>query len=262
MLEMWITFLVALVLCSVGFVMYVYFFSVGYGFAIAGIGISMLIMFRDSLSACTVIMCLLFVVYGVRLGGYLAYREMKNKAYKKLLKGESKQAVAVGLKVSLWLACAFLYMSMCSPVLFRFLSGEGNDFIAVIGILLMAAGIAIEMVADWQKSEAKKVNVSMFVTTGLYKFVRCPNYFGELVLWTGVFISCLNILQNPLQLIIAILGYIGIVYVMFSGARRLELRQDRNYGHLESYQKYVRTTPIIIPLVPLYSVTKYKWLIA
>ena len=71
MLEMWITFLVALVLCSVGFVMYVYFFSVGYGFAIAGIGISMLIMFRDSLSACTVIMCLLFVVYGVRLGDIL-----------------------------------------------------------------------------------------------------------------------------------------------------------------------------------------------
>lgn len=49
---------------------------------------------------------------------------------------------------------------------------------------------------------------------------------------------------------------------MFSGTRWLELRQDKNYGSDPEYQKYVRTVPIIIPFVPLYSVKKYKFLVA
>ena len=48
---------------------------------------------------------------------------------------------------------------------------------------------------------------------------------------------------------------------MFSGARRLELRQDRTYGNDNQYQKYSKSTPILIPFIPLYSVKKYKWLV-
>lgn len=60
----------------------------------------------------------------------------------------------------------------------------------------------------------------------------------------------------------AILGFVSIVWIMFSGARRLEMRQDRNYGADPEYQKYVRTVPILIPFVPLYSVKKCKFLVA
>lgn len=60
----------------------------------------------------------------------------------------------------------------------------------------------------------------------------------------------------------AILGFVGIVYVMFSGARRLEIRQDKCYGENEEYKKYIKNTPIIIPLLPLYSVKKYWWFVA
>ena len=48
---------------------------------------------------------------------------------------------------------------------------------------------------------------------------------------------------------------------MFSGARRLELRQDRTYGADPEYLSYVRSTPILLPFVPLYSVKKHKWLV-
>ena len=64
------------------------------------------------------------------------------------------------------------------------------------------------------------------------------------------------------QWALAIIGYLGIIYVMFSGARRLELRQNRNYGDDPVYQEYVKTVPIMIPFIPLYSVIKYKWLVA
>ena len=60
----------------------------------------------------------------------------------------------------------------------------------------------------------------------------------------------------------ALLGYVGIVFVMFSGARRLEIRQNKNYGDDPEYQAYVKCTPIMIPFVPLYSVEKYKFLVA
>ena len=64
------------------------------------------------------------------------------------------------------------------------------------------------------------------------------------------------------QWVMALIGYVGIVFVMFSGARRLEIRQNKNYGKDPEYQKYVKTVPILLPFVPLYSVEKYKWLVA
>ena len=60
----------------------------------------------------------------------------------------------------------------------------------------------------------------------------------------------------------AIFGLILIFFVMFSGARRLELRQNASYSNDPEYQKYVKTVPIILPFIPLYSVVKYKFLIA
>ena len=62
------------------------------------------------------------------------------------------------------------------------------------------------------------------------------------------------------QWIIVAIGYIGIIYVMFSGARRLELRQNEVYGNDPEYQKYAKNTPILIPFLPIYTLAKYKWL--
>ena len=50
------------------------------------------------------------------------------------------------------------------------------------------------------------------------------------------------------------------IAIMFSGARRLELRQMETYGQDTQFQAYVRKTPILLPIIPLYSVAKYKWL--
>ena len=124
----------------------------------------------------------------------------------------------------------------------------------------MAAGVVLESVADAQKKTAKKVNNHRFVDTGVYRLVRCPNYLGELVIWTGAFIVGFGGCLAVWQWVIAAIGYIGIVYVMFSGARRLELRQNLTYGNDPEYQAYIKKTPILLPFVPIYSVEKHKWL--
>ena len=77
-----------------------------------------------------------------------------------------------------------------------------------------------------------------------------------------VVIGGIGSLSGVGQWALAIVGYLGILYVMFSGARRLEIRQNRTYGADSEYQKYSTTVPILLPLIPLYSVEKHKWLVA
>ena len=260
----WMAFIVALVLSSIGFKKYVWFISIGYGFAVAGIGAALLVAARTHLSWGTIATCVLFIAYGLRLGGYLAYRELRSSTYNAKMKTEIKSGddMSMVAKCGIWVSAALLYAAETAPVNFRLAQGAGTDALLVIGLLISIAGLAIESLADVQKNAAKKVNPRRFVDTGLYRIVRCPNYFGEMLFWTGVFVGGLPIYHGAVQWIVVLLGYLGIIYVMFGGARRLELRQDRTYGKDPVYRKYVRTTPIMIPFVPLYSVKKYTWLVA
>ena len=259
-----IVLLTGLIFSACGFYMYIYFFSLGYGFSIAAIGAVMLFIFRGSLTWGTGLQCLLFMVYGIRLGGYLLIREIKSPAYKEVLNPELTRSRQMGMvpKVSIWISCALLYTLEVSPVFFRLKNGDGTSGTVIAGLIIMALGICLEMAADLQKSAAKKKDPYRFVDTGLYRIVRCPNYLGELFLWLGVLISGIGSLHGILQWAAAASGFILIVYIMFSGARRLEIRQDRNYALDPEYQKYIKTVPILIPFIPLYSVKKYSFLVA
>ncbi len=260
----WLLFAAAMIISSIGFKNYVWFISLGYGFSIAGEGILMLILHGESLHIGTIICCALFIVYGLRLGGYLAIREFKSTSYTKNMKGEIKdgKTVPFGVKIAIWVTCAMLYVLQVLPVFYRLNNAAADNIWVYIGAAVMVCGIVLESAADLQKNAAKKVNPKRFVDTGLYRIVRCPNYLGEMIFWTGVMLTGVGALTGVGQWIMAAIGYAGIIFVMFSGARRLEIRQNKNYGKDPEYQKYVKTVPILLPLIPLYSVEKYKWLIA
>jgi steroid 5-alpha reductase family enzyme len=263
MKEFLILLLLALLASSCGFRKYVWFISLGYGAAVALVGAGLLYLFSGSLSAGTILQCVLFIVYGCRLSGYLAYRDLKT-AYTRRMKGEVKsdKSVSFAAKVGIWISAAVLYVLQTSPVLFRLQDNKGTDAPCLIGFLISLTGLLLETTADLQKNRAKKKNPGRFVDTGLFRLVRCPNYFGEMIFWTGVFISGLNVYHTAAEWICSLLGYAGIIYVMFGGARRLEIRQDKNYGNDPEYRKYKSTTPIMIPFLPIYSVKEHKWLVA
>ncbi|MBE6713284.1 MAG: DUF1295 domain-containing protein [Ruminococcaceae bacterium] len=256
-------FAAALAISSIGFKNYVWFISLGYGFSIAGEGLLMMLLFGEELSFGTVLCSLLFIAYGLRLGGYLAIRERKSSSYKKNMTGEIKdgKTIPFGVKVAIWVTCALLYVTQVSAVFYRLQNGDDDGVWVFIGAVVMLLGLVLESAADIQKNNAKKQNPRRFVDTGLYRIVRCPNYLGEMIFWTGVLLAGIGSVSGWQWLVVAV-GYIGIIFVMFSGARRLELRQDKNYGSDPEYQKYVTTVPILLPLIPLYSVKKHKWLIA
>jgi len=258
----WLLFAAAMLVSSIGFKKYVWFISLGYGFSIAAEGLLMLILFRGGLTLGTALTCVIFILYGCRLGGYLAYRELKSASYNKNMTGEIKQDVPFGVKLAIWVTCALLYVLEVLPVFYRLHNGAGSNVWTYVGVVVMLCGITLESAADLQKNAAKKVNPKRFVDTGLYRLVRCPNYLGEMLFWTGVVLSGIGGVHGVGQWVLSLLGYAGIIFVMFSGARRLEIRQNKNYGKDPEYQKYVETVPILVPFLPLYSVEKYKWLVA
>jgi steroid 5-alpha reductase family enzyme len=75
-----------------------------------------------------------------------------------------------------------------------------------------------------------------------------------------VFISGFGALTRIGQWIVACIGYLAIIYIMFSGAKRLETRQSMNYGANPEYQIYVKKTPILIPIVPLHSLLGWSFI--
>lgn len=258
----WIILAVCALMCSIGFYKFVYFLSVGYGFAVTGAGIAILLLYGKTLSIWTILMCVLFVIYGIRLGGFLLIREIKSASYRKTLDHATKteKPMPIFVKATIWVCVSVMYVLQVSPVFYRAANGDTANIFAIIGTIIMAIAILIESLADKQKSAAKKLNPNRFCDTGLYTIVRCPNYLGEVLFWTGVLISGIGAVKG-LQWIIAILGYILIVYVMLSGAKRLELRQNKNYGDNPEYQAYVKKTPIIFPLIPLYHLENVKWIV-
>ena len=263
-LYFWLLFAAAMLVSSIGFKNYVWFISLGYGFSIAAEGLLMLILYRQAFPAGAAVCCLLFIIYGCRLGGYLAIREAKSTSYAKNMQGEIKdgKVIPLGVKISIWVTCAALYVLQVTAVFYRLHNGNADNLWVWIGAAVMVFGIAFESLADWQKNQAKKKNPRRFVDTGLYRIVRCPNYLGEMIFWTGVVLSGIGAVSGIGQWIMVLLGYAGIIFVMFSGARRLEIRQNKNYGSDPEYQHYVKTVPILLPFVPLYSVEKHKFLVA
>ncbi|MCD7889695.1 MAG: DUF1295 domain-containing protein [Oscillospiraceae bacterium] len=260
-----IFFVVSLLCCAIGFKKYVYFLSVGYGFSVIGLGIAYLVSaFAGGFAwnIVTILQCVLFVVYGARLSGFLLARELKNGNYRKVLKEATKEdekPMPVFVKIAIWLCVGLLYFAQTSPVFYRIYNGKGEDVVLpLIGVIISACGLILESISDKQKSAQKAEKPNMVATKGLFRMVRCPNYLGEIIFWTGVLIGSVNALHGVGQWIVAILGWILIVMVMFNGAQRLDRRQEKRYGSMKEYRDYADHTPIILPLIPLYHVGKYK----
>jgi len=121
----WVVLAVCAVLSAVGFYKFVYFLSVGYGFAVCGAGAAMLVMYGAAMDIWGVLLCVLFMVYGVRLGGFLLWREVKSASYRKTLSaatGDGKP-IPVFVKAAIWVCVAVMYTMQVSPVFYRVQAG-------------------------------------------------------------------------------------------------------------------------------------------
>ena len=255
----WIPVIVSFLLCAEGFYRFVWFMSVGYGLSVAGIGLSMMIMSvaGGQFHWVYALQCIITIAYGIRLGGFLLFRELKNAKYREKMAqvgGDVKPPIFVS--VFMWVFCGFIYVMQCAGLEYRYFNGDAASpkIWVFIGIIICLIGVIIESLADKQKNEQKKLRPDMPAMDGLYKLCRCPNYLGELLFWTGMIISGIGSLHG-LQWLVALIGYAEIVIVMLSGAKRVEGRHIKNYGENPEYQAYANSVPLLFPFTKMYHMT-------
>ena len=141
-----ILYIVCAVMCAVGFYKFVYFLSIGYGFAIAGGGIAVLVMYLVNPTNTPVwivlAMTALFIAYGVRLSGFLLVRELKNASFRKTdvakdtLKKNNEKKMPVFVLATIWVFVSILYTAQVSPMLFRVWNDSSDVVVPVIEIIL------------------------------------------------------------------------------------------------------------------------------
>ena len=185
---------------------------------------------------------LLVLVWGIRLAAYLTYRNWdkpEDARYLKIRKNNEpnfryKSAYIIfGLQsVLAWTVGSILFIAI------------GNNhpltWLDALGFLVTLFGIVYESIADYQlmqfKSDIK--NRGKLLQLGLWKFSRHPNYFGEILVWWGFFITTLGTgihfnLIAPLLMTFLILK--------FSGVTLLEANLMKQFDGYNTYQKKVST---------------------
>jgi len=123
---------------------------------------------------------------------------------------------------------------------------------AWIGLAVWVFGFAIEVVADYQKRLFKydPKNKGRFISTGLWAWSRHPNYFGEITLWTGIFIICIPVLQGWQWVSIISPVFVFLLLTRMSGVNMLEEIADKRWGGQDDYETYKRNTAVLVPRPP------------
>ena len=197
------------------------------------------------LNGANIAIVLLITFWAVRLGSFLFMRIHKDGEDKRFrtIKPSATQFFMTWTLQGLWVSLC----SMCALTAISSSSGVVVNALFYIGLGLFIYGFCIEVIADSQKSKFRSFpeNRDKFITTGLWAKSRHPNYFGEIVLWTGIAVMSLSSLEGwqYLTLISPVFTYILLVYV--SGVRMLEARADKKWGHDENYKKYKYNTSVL-----------------
>jgi len=199
----------------------------------------------------------LYVFYGVRLCGFLFYRQQTSPV------GGMKRrdaTLAERLKrLPLLLGCSALYYCMAAPAM-KILALD-NPAATIPNALALAVGVfgfGLAAVGDWYKSKIKaRDGADTLVTTGPFRYFRHPNYTGEMIGWTSVciLVPALSLGSGTLcgvgvgvgvvpWIASSILGWAGIVFAVLGvdATAGLEKKQREKYGGTPEYEAWVKTS--------------------
>ena len=198
----------------------------------------------ESINLGSLVLSTFIIIWSLRLGTFLFLRIKKA--------GKDRRFNQIKKSFS-WFFMTFsisgMWVTICSICA---LTGVANGIIfssiTIIGIVIFLIGFTIEIIADSQKTKfrAKDGNKDKFISSGLWKYSRHPNYLGEIILWLGISLISLSSLEGfqYVTLISPIFTYLLLVNV--SGINLLEKSGDKKWGKLESYKKYKEKTPRLI----------------
>lgn len=193
---------------------------------------------------------LLVLAWGGRLTWHIVRRirtsDTEDPRYVELRK-TWKGSVKLNAYVRIYLVQAFLALLISVPVIhINLFSDNGISSIAWLGATVWAIGFWFEVVGDRQLRSfvANPANKGKLMTSGLWKYSRHPNYFGELTQWWGIFVICLTL---PFGWV-GVIGPVLISYLILfvSGIPLSEKRFEGRPG----WDEYQKRTSAFLPLPP------------
>ena len=208
------------------------------------------VLLGPAADARSLLLLALVVIWAARLGSYLfrrirkAGKDARFDAIKPSFIRFLNTWTLQGLWVSLTLAAALAAITTDQR--------KGLGVVAIVGLLVWAAGFAIEATADFQKSRfrADPANRGAFIHSGLWAWSRHPNYFGEIVLWIGVAVIAVPVLQGWQYVTLISPLFVILLLTRVSGVPLLEKRADEKWGGQDDYEAYKARTSVLVPLPP------------
>ncbi len=204
-------------------------------------------LFAGGSTMAKVVIFAMVTLWAVRLGSYLLYRIHKMGKDKRFDERRNN-FVSFG---SFWILQGVSVWVVLLPTLFFLqLPSPQLGWVSVFGGLIWAVGLVIETLADWQKFQfiSNPANKGKWIASGVWRFSRHPNYFGEILVWVGMYL----VVVSPLAVSAALFGllspvYIATLLIFVSGIPLLEKSADAKWGDDPAYQKYKRqTSPLVL----------------
>ncbi|XP_031261735.1 uncharacterized protein LOC116127623 isoform X2 [Pistacia vera] len=198
-----------------------------------------------------VVLTLLVVVWGLRLGLFLLMRILQwgeDRRFDEMRGNLGKLAI-------FWIFQAVWVWTVSLPLTVVNASDRDPSLQAVdiIGWIMWSVGASIEASADQQKLAFKNSpeNRGKWCNVGVWNYSRHPNYFGEIFLWWGIFIASTPVLEGAEWLVILGPIFLTLLLLFVSGIPLLEESADKKYGNVAAYRVYKKTTSPLIPLPPI-----------
>ncbi|XP_077236067.1 uncharacterized protein LOC143877741 isoform X2 [Tasmannia lanceolata] len=198
-----------------------------------------------------VVLTVLVVIWGLRLGLFLLMRILQwgeDHRFDEMRNNLGKLAV-------FWIFQAVWAWTVSLPVTVvnasdRNPSVQPRD---IIGWIMWSVGMSVEAIADQQKLLFKNspANRGKWCNVGLWKFSRHPNYFGEILLWWGIFVASSPVLEGAEWLVIVGPLFLSLLLLFVSGIPLLEESADKRFGNDAEFRLYKITTSPLIPLPPV-----------
>jgi len=219
-----------------------------WGFGLIFVAISTLISIAEP-NFRAVLVTSLVVIWGLRLSFHIYFRNKKKEDFR-LRKWQEKWGKYFVIKsyFQLFLLQGFLLLLVSLPVIVvnSTTSNPNLFWFDALGIIIWFGGFIFETIGDYQLSRFVKSpnKQGRIMTSGLWRYSRHPNYFGEIVQWLGIFLIALS---SPYWWL-SVLGPITIIIIIFkvSGISMMEKKYE---GDLE-FEKYKKITNKLIPSLP------------
>lgn len=188
-------------------------------------------------------------VWAIRIGSFLLYRVIKAGKDARF-DGMRENFIKFG---QFWLGQAVTVPVILLPVIFGFSHPLAKSTLLSVGFVIWLGGLIIESFADMQKyrfnNNAK--NKGNWIDSGVWRYSRHPNYFGEICVWVGIYLFVWSALTPAQRLAGAISPvYITTLLIFVSGIPILEKSADKRWGKLPAYKAYKKRTSMLIPLPP------------